>query len=194
MMHTIASHSNVNRMTASAVAACMAPLLLRPLLAGECELEDEFDVSGDSSAQLLAAANAANNAQAIITTLLEEYENVFDVRSPQSIYIRKINCFLVCVYIEPNFYLLFQEENIQRCSISADSRVENSGSEDSTDDDNIDVKENGYHDAENENDQETDDDADRVHSGKLSESSGYAGSDLYDYKVILYCILFHPLF
>ncbi|XP_058743082.1 rho GTPase-activating protein 7 isoform X4 [Vicia villosa] len=152
MMHTIASHSNENRMTASAVAACMAPLLLRPLLAGECELEDEFDGSGDSSAQLLAAANAANNAQAIITTLLEEYENVFD------------------------------EENIQRCSISADSRVENSGTEDSTDDDNIDNKENGYHDAENENDQETDDDADRVHSGKLSESSGYAGSDLYDYK------------
>lgn len=102
---------------------------------------------------------------------------------------------MVSVYIEPNFCLLFQEENIQRCSISADSRVENSGTEDSTDDDNIDVKENGYHDAENENDQETDDDdADRVHSGKLSESSGYAGSDLYDYKVILHCILFHPLF
>jgi len=68
--------------------------------------------------------------------------------------------------------------------MSADSRVENSGSEDSTDDDNIDVKENGYHDAENEVDQETDEDADRVQSGKLSESSGYAGSDLYDYKVI----------
>ncbi|KAK7385899.1 hypothetical protein VNO78_31849 [Psophocarpus tetragonolobus] len=152
MMHTIGSHSQENRMTPSAVAACMAPLLLRPLLAGECEVEDEFDVSGDSSAQLLAAANAANNAQAIITTLLEEYENIFD------------------------------EENIQRCSMSADSRVENSGSEDSTDDDNIDVKENGYHDAENEVDQETDDDADRVQSGKLSESSGYAGSDLYDYK------------
>ncbi|ESW13496.1 hypothetical protein PHAVU_008G201400 [Phaseolus vulgaris] len=152
MMHTIGSHSQENRMTQSAVAACMAPLLLRPLLAGECELEDEFDVSGDSSAQLLAAANAANNAQAIITTLLEEYENIFD------------------------------EENIQRCSMSADSRVENSGSEDSTDDDNIDVKENGYHDAENEVDQETDEDADRVQSGKLSESSGYAGSDLYDYK------------
>ncbi|XP_004491227.1 rho GTPase-activating protein 7-like isoform X2 [Cicer arietinum] len=152
MMHTVASHCNENRMTASAVAACMAPLLLRPLLAGECELEDEFDGSGDSSAQLLAAANAANNAQAIITTLLEEYENVFD------------------------------EENIQRCSISADSRVENSGTEDSTDDDNIDVKGNGYHDAENEVDQETDEDVERVHSGKLSESSGYAGSDLYDYK------------
>ena len=92
----------------------------------------------------------------------------------------------------PNFFLLFQEENIQRCSISADSRVENSGTEDSTDDENIDVKENGYHDAENEVDQETDDDADRVHSGKLSESSGYAGSDLYDYKVISCNLLFAP--
>ncbi|KAK7813773.1 rho gtpase-activating protein 7 [Quercus suber] len=80
MMHTISSHAHENRMTPSAVAACMAPLLLRPLLAGECELEDDFDINGDSSAQLLAAANAANNAQAIITTLLEEYENIFDVR------------------------------------------------------------------------------------------------------------------
>jgi hypothetical protein len=81
MMHTVSSHTAENRMTPSAVAACMAPLLLRPLLAGECEMEDEFDASGDGSAQLLAAANAANNAQAIITTLLEEYENVFDVCS-----------------------------------------------------------------------------------------------------------------
>lgn len=80
MMHIISSHSHENRMTPSAVAACMAPLLLRPLLAGECELDDDFDINGDSSAQLLAAANAANNAQAIITTLLEEYENIFDVR------------------------------------------------------------------------------------------------------------------
>lgn len=79
MMHTVSIHAPVNRMTPSAVAACMAPLLLRPLLAGECELEDDYDMNGDSSAQLLAAANAANNAQAIITTLLEEYENIFDV-------------------------------------------------------------------------------------------------------------------
>lgn len=79
---------------------------------------------------------------------------------------------------------MFQEESIQRCSISADSRVENSETEDSTDDDNVDVKDNGYHDVENEVDQETDDDVDRVHSGKMSESSGYAGSDLYDYKVL----------
>lgn len=79
MMHTVSLRSSENRMTPSAVAACMAPLLLRPLLAGECEMEDDYDMNGDSSAQLLAAANAANNAQAIITTLLEEYENIFDV-------------------------------------------------------------------------------------------------------------------
>lgn len=67
-------------MTASAVAACMAPLLLRPLLAGECEMDEVFDMDGDDSAQLLAAANAANSAQGIVATLLEEYEIIFDVR------------------------------------------------------------------------------------------------------------------
>ncbi|KAJ6299308.1 hypothetical protein OIU76_020307 [Salix suchowensis] len=152
MMHTISSHAHENRMNPSAVAACMAPLLLRPLLAGECELEDDFDVNGDNSAQLLAAANAANNAQSIITTLLEEYENIFD------------------------------DENLHRCSISADSQIENSLSDDSSDDENMDMKDNGYHDAENEVDQDTDNDPERAHSGKLSESSGSAGSDLYDYK------------
>ncbi|KAK1439504.1 hypothetical protein QVD17_05323 [Tagetes erecta] len=149
MMHTISSHAFENRMTPSAVAACMAPLLLRPLLAGECESEDEFDNNGDNSAQLLAAANAANNAQAIITTLLEEYENIFN------------------------------DDAMLKCCMSADSRMDNSGSEDSMDDVN---KENGYHDAENEVDQESDEDPERILSGKLSESSGYACSDLYDFK------------
>ncbi|XP_043691545.1 rho GTPase-activating protein 7-like [Telopea speciosissima] len=152
MMHSIAAHASENRMTPSAVAACMAPLLLRPLLAGECELEDDFDVNGDNSAQLLAAANAANNAQAIVTTLLEEYENIFD------------------------------DDNLNRCSISADSQIENSASEDSTDDENVDLKGNGFHDAENEVDPEMNGNHDRVLSGKLSESSGSAASDLYDYK------------
>ncbi|KAK6925493.1 Ternary complex factor MIP1, leucine-zipper [Dillenia turbinata] len=156
MMHTISLHASENRMTPSAVAACMAPLLLRPLLAGECELEDDLDMNGDNSVQLLAAANAANNAQAIITTLLEEYENIF------------------------------KDDNLHRCSISADFQIENSGSEDSTDDENLDMKHNGYHDAENEVDPETDDDPERILSGKLSESSSYGGSDLYDYKWILH--------
>ncbi|KAK9735941.1 hypothetical protein RND81_04G239600 [Saponaria officinalis] len=153
MMHIIASHASDNRMTSSAVAACMAPLLLRPLLAGECELDDDFDTNGDNSAQLLAAANAANNAHAIVTTLLEEYENIFD------------------------------DDSLQRCSISAESRIDNSGSDDSTDIESVIVKENGYDNTENGVDHETDDDQERVLSGKLSESSGYAGSDLYDYKV-----------
>ncbi|KAK1402814.1 Rho GTPase-activating protein 7 [Heracleum sosnowskyi] len=152
MMHTVSIHSSENRMTPSAVAACMAPLLLRPLLAGECEMEDDYDMNGDSSAQLLAAANAANNAQAIIATLLEEYENIFD------------------------------NDAMNRCSISADSRIDNSASDDSTDDETLDINKNGYHDAENEVDHGTDDDRDRVLSGKLSETSGYGGSDLYDYK------------
>lgn len=79
MMQTIASHKAENRMSCSAVAACMAPLLLRPLLAGDCDLEHDFDVGGDGSIQLLQAAAAANHAQAIVVTLLEEYENIFGV-------------------------------------------------------------------------------------------------------------------
>ncbi|KAL4590618.1 hypothetical protein LXL04_003555 [Taraxacum kok-saghyz] len=160
MMHTISMHTFENRMTPSAVAACMAPLLLRPLLAGECELEDDFDNNnnnsnnGDNSAQLLAAANAANNAQAIITTLLEEYDIIFD------------------------------DDTMLKCSMSADSQMDNSVSEeDSMDDENMESKNNGYHDAENEADQETDEDPERILSGKMSESSGYACSDLYDFKV-----------
>lgn len=79
MMQTVASHKAVNRMSISAVAACMAPLLLRPLLAGECELDHDFNVGADGSLQLLQAAAAANHAQAIAITLLEEYESIFGV-------------------------------------------------------------------------------------------------------------------
>ncbi|VAH42893.1 unnamed protein product [Triticum turgidum subsp. durum] len=149
MMYTVASHTTENRMTPSAVAACMAPLLLRPLLAGECEMEDDIDMSDDSSAQLIAAANAANNAQCIVTTLLEEYESIFDDEHP-------------------------------RCSLSPDSRIQDSGSEESTDDETVDAKDNGFHDAENDVDQELDE---RILSGNLSESSARTGADLYDYQV-----------
>jgi hypothetical protein len=87
MMRAVASHTAENRMTASAVATCMAPLLLRPLLAGECGLDDESDISGDNAAQLLAATTAANNAQSIVTTLLEEYDHIFEVRSRDLLYV-----------------------------------------------------------------------------------------------------------
>lgn len=80
MMQIVASHKAETRMSTSAVAACMAPLLLRPLLAGECELGGDFDIGGgDGSFQLLQAAAAANHAQAIVITLLEEYDNLFGV-------------------------------------------------------------------------------------------------------------------
>lgn len=84
MMQTVASHKAVNRMSTSAVAACMAPLLLRPLLAGDCELENDFDMGGDGSVQLLQAAAAANHAQAIVITLLEEYDTFFGEGSMSS--------------------------------------------------------------------------------------------------------------
>lgn len=78
MMQTVASRQAENRMSSSAVAACMAPLLLRPLLVGDCEIENDFDVGGDSSLQLLQAAAAANHAQGIVITLLEEYNSIFE--------------------------------------------------------------------------------------------------------------------
>lgn len=80
-MEAVAEHKDVNRMSVPAVAACMSPLLLRPLLAGEVELDNEFNMGGDGSAQLMQAAAAANHAQAIIITLLEEYDNIFGVGS-----------------------------------------------------------------------------------------------------------------
>lgn len=97
MMQTVASHKAVNRMSTSAVAACMAPLLLRPLLSGECEIENDFDVGGDGSMQLLQAAAAANHAQAIVITLMEEYDDIFSV-SYNSIY-------LFCITSYINFLL-----------------------------------------------------------------------------------------
>lgn len=77
--------------------------------------------------------------------------------------------------------LALQDDNLHQCSPSHDS--EDSGSEESTDDGNADVKDNGYHDAENDVDPEVDDDPECVLSGKLNESSGYVGIDLYEYKV-----------
>lgn len=76
----------------------------------------------------------------------------------------------------------FQEESIQRCSISTESHIGNSGPDDSSDDDNN--PKNVYHNAENEVEPVTDDDNERALSGKMSESSGCTGSDLYEYKVI----------
>eukprot|EP00249_Psilotum_nudum_P024376 c29169_g2_i2 orf=419-3184(-) len=129
MMLAVSAHTAENRMTASAVAACMSPLLLRPLLAGECGLEDESDISGDNATQLLAAATAANNAQAIITTLLEEYNNIFEDVGPLQ------------ALPSPDMY----------------TRVEDSESEGSSDGAVSQIQDNTYHDAQNDPDAGLDD-------------------------------------
>jgi hypothetical protein len=169
----------------------MAPLLLRPLLAGECEMEDDIDMNGDNSAQLIAAANAANSAHGIVTTLLEEYEGIFDVSFPDAM--PEVHCsndtfmddaVAICssTYHETflSSYLSLLQDEHPRCSLSPDSRIQDSGSEESTDDETVDAKDNGFHDAENDVDQELDE---RLLSGKLSESSACTGGDLYDYQV-----------
>lgn len=80
MMQAVASHKAENKMSSSAVSACMAPLLLRALFLGECEIENDFDTGGDNdSVQLLQAAAAANHAQVIAITLLDEYDSLFGV-------------------------------------------------------------------------------------------------------------------
>ncbi|CAM6045781.1 unnamed protein product [Sphagnum compactum] len=166
MMRAVSLHTAENRMTASAVAACMAPLLLRPLLAGECGLEDDSEVSADNATQLLAATTAANNAQAIVTTLLEDYDS------------------------------LFEEEDVQRAPPSPqmyghlEASASDASSEDDDDDDNAENEalhvirdlDSGYHDASNDLHEDIDEDAERTLSGTLSESSGNLGSDLFDYK------------
>ncbi|KAG6471782.1 hypothetical protein ZIOFF_069228 [Zingiber officinale] len=78
MMQMVESYKSQNRMSLSALAACMAPLLLRPLLLGECEFEDDFNMGGDGSIQLMQAAAAANHAQAIVVIMLEDYETIFN--------------------------------------------------------------------------------------------------------------------
>ncbi|KAG2603682.1 hypothetical protein PVAP13_4NG005700 [Panicum virgatum] len=78
MMQIVGSHKAVNRMSQSALAACMAPLLLRPLLLGECEIDNDFSMGGDGSFQLLQAAAAANHAQAIVIIMMEQFDQIFD--------------------------------------------------------------------------------------------------------------------
>ncbi|CAM6069125.1 unnamed protein product [Sphagnum tenellum] len=162
MMRAVSAHTSENRMTASAVAACMAPLLLRPLLAGECGLEDDSELTVDNATQLLAATAAANNAQAIVTTLLEEYDSIFEDedmrRGPPS----------------PQMYGHME------------ASASDASSEDDDDEEALHVIRNvdaGYHDAANDLHEDIDEDAERALSGTLSESSGNLGSDVFDYKV-----------
>lgn len=75
-----------------------------------------------------------------------------------------------------------QDEGLGRCSTSTDSHIGDSGPENSSDEEEIVVKHPDLHTLDIE-EGETDDDNDVLLSRKPSESSDYAGSDLYDYKV-----------
>uniref|UniRef100_A0A1D1Y130 Rho GTPase-activating protein 15 n=1 Tax=Anthurium amnicola TaxID=1678845 RepID=A0A1D1Y130_9ARAE len=149
MMRLVASHKSENRMTVSAVAACMAPLLLRPLLAGDCELEDGFDMGGDGSVQLLQAAAAANHAQAIVIIFLEEYEKIF---------------------VEGAF-----ASELYSGSEDCDDEDEDDEGE-STDD--AFLEDEGYHDAQNDLDPYLEDDPENASSGSLDESGSDLCGDL----------------
>ncbi|XP_004301357.1 PREDICTED: uncharacterized protein LOC101306825 [Fragaria vesca subsp. vesca] len=147
MMQTIASHKAVNRMSCSAVAACMAPLLLRPLLAGDCEIDNDFSVGGDNSVQLLQAAAAANHAQAIVITLLEEYDNIFGVGSN--------SIMLVCL-----------QEGSLSPELYSDTEDDETDTDGATEDDEY------YEDDETESGEYDDDDDVEIVSGSCSESDG----------------------
>ncbi|KAH8975077.1 hypothetical protein BDL97_01G137200 [Sphagnum fallax] len=163
MMRAVSAHTAENRMTASAVAACMAPLLLRPLLAGECGLEDDSEFTGDDVTQLLAATAAANNAQAIVTMLLEEYDT------------------------------LFEEMHVHQGSPSPHTyrHMEGNASDAYSEDDDNDYEalhvmrdvDGGYLDATNDLHEDIDYDTERALSGTFSGSSGNLDSDLFYNKV-----------
>ncbi|XP_043709396.1 rho GTPase-activating protein REN1-like isoform X2 [Telopea speciosissima] len=151
MMQTVASHKAENRMSLSAVAACMAPLLLRPLLAGDCELDNNFKMGGDGSVQLLQAAAAANHAQAIVITLLEEYDNIFgDDQLQDGSY-------------SPELY--------------SDSEESGSVDEEASYDDEV-IGDDECSDSHHDLDADTEEDPEHALSGTCSKSSGNGGDDL----------------
>ncbi|XP_021861394.1 rho GTPase-activating protein REN1 isoform X2 [Spinacia oleracea] len=157
MMQTVASNKSVNRMSTSAVAACMSPLLLRPLLAGDCELGDtHMDVAGDGSFQLLQAAAAANHAQAIIITLLDEYEKIFGEGS-------------------------MSDSGLFSDSDESGSGTEEASDEDMYEDDDDDSLEDDDHEDASDHD-ETDDDYEHSVTETCSGSGDHEESDYCDDK------------
>ncbi|KAA3466662.1 rho GTPase-activating protein REN1-like isoform X4 [Gossypium australe] len=156
MMQVVASHKNENLMSTSAVAACMAPLLLRPLLAGDCEIETDFDVGGDGSMQLLQAAAAANHAQAIVITLLEEYDQIFGEGSISS-----------DIYSD-------SEESGSESEEAAEDDSESYDEDESYEDDECDDGTEGS-DVSNDDDEDGDDDDDDDGGDAASESGSESG-------------------
>ncbi|PPS03374.1 hypothetical protein GOBAR_AA17284 [Gossypium barbadense] len=175
MMQVVASHKNENLMSTSAVAACMAPLLLRPLLAGDCEIETDFDVGGDGSMQLLQAAAAANHAQAIVITLLEEYDQIFGVSPNYFFFFTKLSIWLSVVAIKTitRSEFCWQEGSISS-DIYSDSEESGSESEEAAEDDSESYDEDeSYEDDECDDGTEGSDDVDSSSSSSESSETGH---------------------
>ncbi|MQL92278.1 hypothetical protein Taro_024903, partial [Colocasia esculenta] len=191
MMREVASHKSENRMTISAVAACMSPLLLRPLLAGDCELEDAFDMGGDGSIQLLQAAAAANHAQAIVIILLEEYEKIFlDVLQEDAfsseLYSGSEDCDDGGDEEEEEQEDEDGDEDEEEDGEDEDEDEDEGDEEETTDDE---ILENGdYHDAQNDIDHSTEDvlENESIGTESLDESRSDLCVDLYEKKALEY--------
>ncbi|RWW78714.1 hypothetical protein BHE74_00013051, partial [Ensete ventricosum] len=177
MMQTVASHKTQNRMSVSALAACMAPLLLRPLLAGDCEFEDDFNMGGDGSIQLLKAAAAANHAQAIIIILLEKYDIIFD---EDLLHEGSMSSEL---YSDSGDGDVEDDDSTDNDMLDDDEcHDEHNGSNDSTDSDIPD--DDGYHDEHNGVEADIDDDSEHSSSETIGESNSNVGSNPCDDKFL----------
>ncbi|CBI19246.3 unnamed protein product, partial [Vitis vinifera] len=186
MMQTVASHKAENRMSSSAVSACMAPLLLRPLLAGDCELENDFDVGGDGSAQLLQAAAAANHAQAIVITLLEEYNNMFG--GFISFYVNKghMTRFLLDMWLwsvlnnSKSFFESKKKKSFGGLASVVNKEEQTPLSIILANGSNGILEDDGYDDVTEDPDADTDDDLEHSSNGTCSESGNNGDDDLCD--------------
>ncbi|XP_074563746.1 rho GTPase-activating protein 7-like [Curcuma longa] len=174
MMQTVAIHKSQNRMSLSALAACMAPLLLRPLLAGDCEFEDNFSMGGDGSLQLLKAAAAANHAQLIIIILLEEFDKIFDDDSSNDESVSSE------VYSDSEDAEIEEDYSTDSDIPEDDESHDDYSNDDSTDNDN--QEDDGYHDQHNGL-KANKDDSECSGSGTISESYSNTGSDSCDNEV-----------
>ncbi|XP_009408393.2 rho GTPase-activating protein REN1-like isoform X4 [Musa acuminata AAA Group] len=177
MMQTVASHKTQNRMSLPALAACMAPLLLRPLLAGDCEFEDDFNMGGDGSIQLLKAAAAANHAQAIVIILLEKYDIIFD---EDLLHEDSMSSEL---YSDSGDSDVEDDDSTDNDMLDDDECLdEHNGSNDSTDNDI--PEDDGYHDEHNGLEADIGDDSEHSSSETIGESNNNVGSNPCDDKFL----------
>lgn len=90
MMLTVAEFEKINRMNKRAVATCMGPLILRPLMIMDTQEQSPVEGGnmggrrggsvGDEGAQIIAAARSAARVQSLIVFLMDNFGQLFPVR------------------------------------------------------------------------------------------------------------------